>query len=104
MGLTKRMDYVHIRSMLLTEWAKKRSKEPDCRGVFTELFRKSGVSYKTVLRIARDGNGTDSFEVAEKLSAATNGESSVDEIRFPARYKNLPEKRHKRNSLPPSAA
>lgn len=68
--------------MTLTEWARKRG-----RGAYTELFRLSGVSYKTVLKKARDGEPC-SYEVAERLSKATNGACSIDELRFPERSRS----------------
>jgi hypothetical protein len=70
--------------MLLTEWAKAFG-----RGAYTVLEEASGVSYKTVLAKARDGEAC-SYETAEKLCRATKalrrkvgGWCSIDELRFP---------------------
>ena len=85
--------------MLLTDWAQKRSEEHDCKGVYAELMRKSGVSYKTVLKLARDGKATNNATVAKMLSVATRGACSPDEICFPDRHQS----KHKRLT-PPTAA
>lgn len=77
--------------MLLTDWAKRRQKELDAlpgkRGVYAELVCKTQLNQRTVAKAARDGIPV-SYEVAEKLSAATAGESSIDEIRFPERFQS----------------
>jgi phosphoribosylaminoimidazole (AIR) synthetase len=87
--------------MLLTEWAKKRAATPEGKGVYTHLFRVSGVSYKTVLKLARDGLGTRDYEVANKLSLATGGEVSIQEILYPEKFAK---RSHRRSTIPPSAA
>lgn len=78
--------------MLLTEWAKMYG-----AGVYTDLERESRVSYKTVLRKARDGEKC-VYEVAEKLSLATKRMKdrtggkwvSIDELRFPEKHGAAP--------------
>lgn len=95
------MHGVHTRIMILTEWVKNRAASPEGKGVYTFLFRTSGVAYRTVLKLARDGHGTKNFEVAEKLSKATNGECSIAEILNPERFQKAS---HRRSTLPTSAA
>lgn len=71
------MNNLHICAMQLTKYA-----EREGYGVYARLERDAKVSNHTVLKAARDGLAV-SYEIAEKLSAATGGECSIDEIRFP---------------------
>lgn len=64
--------------MRLVDWAREFG-----QGAYTELHHRSRVSYKTVLKAARDGRPISRIAVAEALSAATEGRCSVEEICWP---------------------
>lgn len=73
-------DGVHIgQNMLLVDYI-----APRYPGglTLTALSRESKVSWKTVVKAASHALPV-GYEIAEKLSAATSGKCSIDEIRHP---------------------
>lgn len=67
--------------MLLTEYVAKG------HVTFAKLMRLSGCAMRTVHKAAKYGEGV-TYETAEKLSRATHGLCSIDEIRFPDKYRD----------------
>lgn len=60
--------------MHFSEWVKSQS-----RGVLTRVARQANLSYGKVLSTAQ-GYRVAKYETAEKISKATNGEVTIDEL------------------------
>lgn len=60
--------------MTLAEWIAARK-----RGAITELMRKTGLAYTTIL-YARDGTKKIGLETAKKIVAATDGAVTLAEL------------------------
>jgi hypothetical protein len=79
------MENVYGRTMQLKEWVALWNEQHGgvrTQGALTWLMRRSGCAWKTVWKAGTRGLPV-SWEVAAKLSAATGGQVSVDELRFP---------------------
>jgi hypothetical protein len=74
-------------------------------GEMTRLHRRSGVSYATIHRLAtKDGERLDSWKAAKKLSAATDGAVSMEELCELPTKKSAKRRNTKRGSDAPEMA